>query len=128
MPGMQTGNALLDGFCAEPEQAERIAVRACGGLLFLRLADIDWIEAVGGCVELHAGQESHLLGDTLESLIAKLPPDRFRRTSRSTIVNLNRVEETRATRYANAPMRWRNRLPMTLVRSCRSRLRGPGRL
>jgi two-component system LytT family response regulator len=40
---------------------QRLAVKSNGRVLFLRVEEIDWIEAVGDYVNLHVGQESHLL-------------------------------------------------------------------
>ena len=66
-----------------------------GLMLFLRLADIEWVQAVAQGVELHVGQRTHLLRDTLATVTAKLPPDRFLRLSRSTLVNIECIKELR---------------------------------
>ena len=78
----QKPKGLLEGFCPEPCQEEQIAVNDNGLILFLRLADIEWVEAADNCVELHVGQQTHRLRDTLAAVAAKLPPDRFLRISR----------------------------------------------
>jgi len=44
-------------------------------------------------VELHSGKQSYLLRDTLDALNERLDPQRFVRVHRSTIVNLDRVQE-----------------------------------
>src|SRR5437867_6470610 len=72
---------------------ERLAVKTGGRILLLRLDDLNWVEAADNYVKLHVGQEAHLLRETLTALEAKLPPDRFLRISRSTIVNLEHVRE-----------------------------------
>src|SRR5206468_4157855 len=55
---------------------ERLAVKAGGRIVLLRLAYLDWVESADNYVKLHLGQEAHLLRDTLRALEAKLPPDR----------------------------------------------------
>jgi two-component system LytT family response regulator len=70
---------------------ERIAVRTGEAVHFLRTAEIDWVEAEGNYVRLHASGASHLLREPLHRLEARLDPRRFVRVHRSAIVNLDRV-------------------------------------
>ena len=83
---------LLDGFCPEPSQEEQIAVQANGLMLSVRLADVEWLEAAGHCVKLHVGKQTHRLRDPLAVVAAKLPPGRFLRISRSTLVNREQIQ------------------------------------
>ena len=64
-----------------------------GRLLFLRTAEIDWVEAVDNYAKLHAGKETYTVRDTLSRLEQRLPAGRFLRVHRSTIVNVDRVRE-----------------------------------
>jgi two-component system LytT family response regulator len=72
---------------------KRIMIKESGRLFFLRIADIDWVEASGNYVRLHVGAESHLLRETMNGLAARLDPERFLRIHRSTIVNIERIKE-----------------------------------
>ncbi|HEU0301528.1 MAG TPA: LytTR family DNA-binding domain-containing protein [Longimicrobium sp.] len=74
-----------------PVPDERIAVRTGEAVEFLRAAEIDWVEAEGNYVRLHASGASHLLREPLHRLEARLDPRRFVRVHRSAIVNLDRV-------------------------------------
>ena len=74
---------------------ERIAVKARGRVYFVRVAEIDWIEAAGHYLELHVGKETHLVRETIGRIEALLEPARFVRVHRSAIVNLDRVKELR---------------------------------
>jgi two-component system LytT family response regulator len=76
--------------------AERIVVRDAGRVFFLRVDEIDWIEAAGNYTCLHAGKDSHLLRETMKALEARLDPERFLRVHRSTIVRVERIREMRA--------------------------------
>ena len=62
-----------------------------GLMLSLRLAEVDWMEAADNCVKLHVGKHTHQLRDTLAVVTAKLPPGRFLRLTRSTLVNIEQI-------------------------------------
>jgi two-component system, LytTR family, response regulator len=68
-------------------------VRSRGKVTFVRLSDIDWVEAEGDYVRIHAGGRSHLVRETMASAERRLPGRRFVRIHRSTIVNAERVRE-----------------------------------
>lgn len=72
---------------------DRLVVKSGGRVLFVRVEEIDWIEAADNYIELHAGEATHLIRETMNSMEAKLPPELFMRISRSQIVNLERVKE-----------------------------------
>ena len=87
-PAPQNLNGLLEGFCPEPRPEEQIALNSNGLMLFLRVADIEWLEAADDYVALHVGQMTHCVRETLAAVAAKLPPGRFLRVSPSTLVNI----------------------------------------
>ena len=89
----QKPNDLLDGFCLEARQEDRIALNSSGLILFLRLAEIEWVGAVDQGVELHVGQRTLRLRATLAAVAAKLPRDRFLHLNSSTVVNLAHIRE-----------------------------------
>jgi two-component system LytT family response regulator len=71
--------------------AERLVVKSRGEVLFLNVADIDWIEAVGYYACLHVGSDTHIMRRTLLELERDLGESTFMRIHRSIIVNLNRI-------------------------------------
>jgi two-component system LytT family response regulator len=71
----------------------RIMLKSGGRVTFMNVEDIDWIEAEGDYVRLHAGGNNHLLRETMKGLERQLDPTLFVRTHRSTIVNLDRIKE-----------------------------------
>lgn len=85
--------ALLERLAARQQQVERLAVKVQGKIIFLRVQDIDWIEAVDNHVRIHAGTQVHLVRDTMTRLEARLPAAKFLRIHRSTIVNTGRIKE-----------------------------------
>jgi len=71
---------------------DRFIIKGTGQLFFVKIADVDWIEAADYYACLHVGAKTHLLRRSLSELEAELNPRAFCRIHRSTIVNLDRVQ------------------------------------
>ena len=74
-----------------PRKLERVVVKSAGEVCFVKIADIDWIEAADYYACLHVGTKSHLLRRSLSDLEEDLDPSVFCRVHRSSIVKLDRV-------------------------------------
>ena len=74
-----------------PAQLERLAIKSVGQVSFVKVSEIDWIEAADYYACLHVGSKSHLLRRSMAELEQELDPAVFSRIHRSTIVNLDRV-------------------------------------
>ena len=93
--------ALHGGEAAEPEITptpasrwiERLVVRSQDHAWFVRVADIEWIEAADYNVRIHTAAQTYTTRETLSGLAEQLDPRRFVRVHRSTIVNLDHVRE-----------------------------------
>lgn len=72
---------------------ERIAVRMKDEVLVLKTGQIDWIEAQGRYVEVHAGKDSYIFREGIHAVEKNLNPTRFARIHRSYIVNLDRIQK-----------------------------------
>jgi two-component system LytT family response regulator len=81
---------------APPVSVERLVVKSSGRIYFIRVADIDWCEAAGNYISVHVGAQSHLIRETMNRLEAQLDPRQFVRIHRSTIVNVDRIQEMRS--------------------------------
>ena len=101
---------------------ERLAVKSGGKVLFLKIDEIDWIEAADNYVELHIGNESHLHRETMAALEGQLPADKFMRISRSTIVNIERIKELQPMFHGEYAVILRTGMRLTLSRSHRDKL------
>ena len=75
----------------QPQLAQRLVVKDRGQVLFLTVADIDWVEAAGYYACVHVGSDTHIIRRTLSELERDLGEARFTRIHRSTIVNLERI-------------------------------------
>ncbi len=85
--------SMLQELRGEQPFLDRFVVRSVGRIVFVRAADVDWIEAAGNYVRLRIGKESHLLRETMSSLETRLDPKVFARIHRSTMVNIDRIRE-----------------------------------
>ena len=114
--------ALLAEFRGEPRGRERLAIKVDGRIVFVRTADIEWLEAEGNYVRLHLGNAHHLFRETLSALEADLPPGRFLRISRSVLVNLDAVKELQPLFYGDYAVLLRNGQQLALSRNYRDRV------
>ncbi|MGA9584011.1 MAG: LytTR family DNA-binding domain-containing protein [Terracidiphilus sp.] len=76
---------------APERRLDRLVVKAGGTTRFIRVIDIDWIEAAGVYVTLHVGGKELLYRAALNDLAEKLDPRRFVRVHRSALINIESV-------------------------------------
>jgi two-component system LytT family response regulator len=105
-----------------PKHAERLMVKTSGRVFFLKTDDVDWIEAAGNYVKLHAGRERHLLRETMSHLEGRLDPNRFLRIHRSTLVNIDRIKELHPLFSGDYTVLLRTGAELTLSRNYRDKL------
>ncbi len=101
---------------------ERLLVKSEGRVLLVKVEDIDWIEAADNYVSLRVGKDSHMMRETMSALEAKLPADKFMRISRSTIVNVERIQELQPMFHGEYIVVLKNGTKLTLSRSYRDKL------
>ena len=75
------------------ERRDRLVIKSSGRIYFIRTRDIDWCEASGNYVRLHVGSQTHLVRGTMGHIESQLDPAQFVRIHRSTIVNVDRIQE-----------------------------------
>jgi len=85
--------ALLEELQPKAQSWNRVVVREAGRMTFLKPDEIDWIEAEGNYLQLHAGSKTYLLRETMNAAEERLASKKFLRVSRSTLVNLERIQE-----------------------------------
>jgi two-component system, LytTR family, response regulator len=71
--------------------AAPLIVKSGGRIVFLKPADVDWIEAANYYACLHVGSETHIIRRSLVVLEQELQSEPFCRIHRSIIVNVDRV-------------------------------------
>jgi two-component system, LytTR family, response regulator len=116
-------HALLEHLKSGQEYSRRLMLKSEGRVYFLTIDEIDWIEAAHNYLVLHVGKKSHLIRETLDSLEARLDPDHFVRIHRSTMVNLDRIQEMHPWVRGEHAVFLRDGTRLTLSRSYYERLR-----
>lgn len=107
---------------AQTNHLERLIIKSGGRVFFIKAADLDWIEAEGKYVRLHIGKETHLLREAICNLEARLDAKKFLRIHRSTIVNLERIQELETWFHNEYRVILRDGTKLMMSRSCRKRL------
>src|SRR5260370_35543940 len=101
---------------------EGLVRKAGGGIFFLKLEEIGWIEAAGNYLRLHVGTETHLLRETMNALEARIDPEKFLRIHRSTIVSIDRIREIQPLFHGDFVVLLRDGAELTLSRTYRQRV------
>jgi two-component system LytT family response regulator len=76
-----------------PRKLERVVIKSAGEVSFVKVSDIDWIEAADYYARLRVGSKSYLIRESMNDLEASLDPAAFVRVHRSAIVNLDRLRD-----------------------------------
>lgn len=88
------GESMLRMLSTAPRRGrylDRLVLKAAGATHFVRVVDIDWIEAAGVYVTLHVGGKQLLYRASLSGLAENLDPQRFVRVHRSAMVNIDSI-------------------------------------
>jgi two-component system LytT family response regulator len=80
----------------ERSHADILPIRQGREIVRVPIASIEWIDAAGDYMCIHASGQTHILRGTMKELEDILDPRLFQRVHRSTIVNLRRVKSLRA--------------------------------
>jgi two-component system LytT family response regulator len=75
------------------ESVRKITIRDRDSIKLIKVDDIAWVDAAGDYMCVHAEGETHILRCTMKHLLEELDDDVFKRVHRSTIVNLNCIEQ-----------------------------------
>lgn len=107
-----------------PADRGRIMVKSGGRIHFIRTADIDWCDAAGNYVRIHVGAQEFLVRETMNHLESQLDARQFVRIHRSTIVNLDRIQEMQPSFSGEFLVRLRDGTRLTLSRGYRDAVQG----
>lgn len=115
-------SALLEEMRPDPKAPARLAVKADGRVLLLKVEDVDWVEGADNYVNLHIGKSSYLLRETMGAIEKRLESHHFIRVSRSAIVNLDRIKELQPMFHGDYAVILRDGTRLSLSRTHRDKL------
>ena len=113
----------LVGDVMASRRLERLVVKSRGRVYFVRVDEIDWIEAAGHYLVLHVAREEHLLRETIKAIDERLDPGQFVRIHRSIIVNIDRVKQLAPTFHGEYEIELRDGTRLASGRGYSARLR-----
>ncbi len=73
------------------KELAKLVIKDGGRTTLVPQDQIEWIDAAGDYMCVHAGGETHIMRKTMKELEAELDSDLLQRIHRSTIVNINQV-------------------------------------
>jgi two-component system LytT family response regulator len=114
--------ALLDDWYSTRRPVERLVIKSGSKVSFLRLEEVEYIEAAGNYLRVHAGADVHLLRETMAHLEGRLEGTRFIRIHRSTIVNLDSIRELHPSFHGDYSVILHSGAELTLSRGYRHHL------
>lgn len=91
----QTLREYLHAERQPPQYPQILPIRDDAGTVRVDVKSIDWIDAAGDYMCVHADGRTYVLRETMKSLESVLDPNLFQRVHRSTIVNVSRVRRLR---------------------------------
>lgn len=111
--------ASVDIEAAAPARrhATRFEVRIGRRLQFVSADAIEWVEADGDYAQLHVGDQTYLLRESLGRLMQRLDGRRFVRVHRSAIVRADCVTELQPLANRDAVLRLRDGTPVRVSRT-----------
>lgn len=99
-----------------------LVVKTSTHSVLLQTIRIEWLEAEGDYVRIHAGREAYLTRQTMNGIENQLGAGRFVRVHRSTIVNVEFIKEIHSLPGGDHVITLRDLTQVTLSRSYRDRL------
>ena len=109
----------------EPRRAaaRELTIQVGKQIRFVSVEDIDWIEAQGNYSEIHIGEDTHLIRESLNTLEGWLESTTFLRIHRSAIVRLNRIASVSSLPNRDCEVTLRNGTSLRVSRTYSDHLR-----
>ena len=124
---LKVGNAdsVTLGRLSHSEIADRegVVIKSGSKIIIVRSSSIEWVEAQGDYVMMHAQKAHHLVRETMSMMEKRLDPGRFARIHRSAIVNLDFISELRPLWGGDYRVLLQDGTQLTLSRNFRTAVR-----
>jgi two-component system LytT family response regulator len=82
---------LMSDESADKAWPDRLTIKDGNEFQFIKIADIEWVDAAGDYMCVNAGGKTHIMRTTMKRLESSLNPDNFIRVHRSSIVNIDSI-------------------------------------
>lgn len=92
-PELAPNRRKSDRDSSSAQVEKKIVIKDRDEITILKQSEIEWVDAAGDYVCLHAEGQTHIKRSTLKELLAELDENIFKRVHRSTIVNLNFIDK-----------------------------------
>jgi len=123
---LEFGQRVMKMVSAAPANSDRrwdrLVVKSGGSTRFVRVVDVDWIEAAGVYVNLHVAGKEFLYRTALNDLADRLDPRRFVRVHRSAIVNIESIVQLEPISHGEFDVVLRNGSRARVSRTYRAQL------
>lgn len=109
-----------------PSYPERLELREGTGVVFIDTTDVEWIDAAGDYMCLHASGDTHVIRTTMKKFEQQLNPEQFVRIHRSTLINWSFVSKVKPYKNGDYNVHLKNeavlRMSRTYAQKLKSRL------
>ena len=107
---------------AQSGHLERLVLKSNGCITFLDVDTVEWIEAAGVYVYLHAAGRKHLYRSSVTQLLQRLDPRRFVRIHRSSAVNTAQIRQLHARSHGDYTLILKDGTELMLSRAYRAQV------
>ena len=105
-----------------PAYPRWLTVKRARRVRLIKVDEIDWIDSASNYVQLHVQNQTHLIRMTMAELETRLDPQMFVRIHRTTIVNVDRLQEINLLPEGEVAVTLRDGKVLRTSRGFRSRL------
>lgn len=109
---------------AGSSRPDRLTIKDGNQFQLIKTADIQWIDAAGDYMCVHARGKTHIMRTTMKRLEDSLDPDTFIRVHRSSIVNANAIESAESQLNGEYVLTLEGGAKLKVSRGYRDRVKG----
>jgi len=102
---------------------DKLSIKDGDEVQIVSTAEIDWVDAAGDYMCVHAGGVTHIMRITMKQLETLLNPALFLRVHRSTIVNANRISRAQSLSNGEFMLSLENDFQIKVSRSYRDKIK-----
>jgi len=121
--GTSDDRQLVDSPEPGPQWPDRLTIKDGSKFRFVKVADIEWVDAAGDYMCVHARGETHIMRTTMKRLESTLNPETFLRVHRSSIANVNCIAGAQPLANGEYLLTLEGGAQLKVSRSCSARIK-----